>query len=83
MEELTIHLTGDGCWPDLSEEELQQVLRLESVARLVGAMESGRSAVLLRIATPDGGAVVAYTSMRLFLDAANAFAAVELREGAQ
>lgn len=79
---LPIILEGDGCWPDLAPLILEnKVIHLQGhsmqVARMPGGMSGGRSSVSVRIDLPDGRVVIAETSMRLFLSAADAFRAKE------
>lgn len=72
MPSLKIHLSGDGAWPDMAGKEIIQVEDLE-VAALEAGMTSGQPSVAVRLDLPDGRVVFAQTSMRLFLQAADAF----------
>ncbi len=78
---LRVILEGDGCWPDLNElrdaGKLHHVNEGLEIARLPGGMSGGRSSVSIRVPLPDGSVVMAETSMRLFLGAAQAFQAKE------
>lgn len=79
MPGLNIHLEGDKCWPDLVSRR-EGIIHLADdaqieIAALSGGMQSGRPSVALRINLPDGRVVIAETSMRLFLSAAQVFAA--------
>lgn len=84
MPALNIILDGDGAWPDLADRAdftyLQEQGEL-SIALLKGGMQSGRSAVCIRIDwRPEGDkpeTVIVETSLSLFLGAAIAFAAKE------
>ena len=75
---LIIKLNGDGCWPDLKDQE---IIHLDNasppiqVAILDGGLTSGRPSVALRIDLPDGKYVIAETSARLFCAAAKAIIA--------
>lgn len=71
-EDLTIHLDGDGCWPDLLEHPYR-VGRIKSVAALQGGMQSGLPSVSIRAELDDGTIVILETSMRLFYAATRAF----------
>lgn len=71
---LRIILEGDNCWPDLKDKE-PILTDLVAVAALPSGMTSGKPSVAVRIDLPDGRAVIAQTSMRLFLMAARAFRA--------
>lgn len=77
MPRLNISLEGDNCWPDLADKREQVIHITEgfSVAALSGGMQSGKASVAVRIDLPDGTTVVAETSMRLFLTAADMFRA--------
>lgn len=72
MPSMQINLDGDGVWPDLHEKEVINTL-VVAVAALGGGMTSGRPSVSFRIDLPDGRVVIAETSMRIFVNAANAF----------
>jgi hypothetical protein len=78
MVALTMHLQGDGCWPDLAEK-LGTEAHLEalefSVALLEKGMASGKPSVMMRVDLPDGKFVIVETSLVLFLTAADAFRA--------
>lgn len=71
---MTIHLHGDGVWPDLAQRPLLKAVTL-GVAALDAGMQSGLPSVTFRLDTEDGQVVVGETSMRLFLQAAAAFRA--------
>lgn len=74
MLDLPIHLDGDGCWPDLVDEPVIETQKME-VAVLSQGMASGAPSVAVRVDLPDGRSVVAQTSLKLFLTAADAFKA--------
>ncbi len=69
---LDIRLDGDGAWPELKDKELIETT-LTGVSALAAGTNTGRSSVMLRIDLPDGKVVMAQTTMRLFLNAANLF----------
>jgi hypothetical protein len=72
---------GDGAWPDLKEKAHEGKLihigdgSVIGVGGLAGGMESGAPSVMLRIDLPSGETVLAETSLRLFLLAAEALRA--------
>lgn len=72
MPKMTIDLNGDGCWPDIDPGNIVPA-EVDGVAALSGGMTSGLPSVSFRINLPDGRVVIAQTSMRLFLAAADAF----------
>lgn len=79
MPAMTINLDGDKCWPDLEGKVgTDQVIHLGNdappigLAVLPGGMSSGKPSVMFRIDLPDGRALLAETSMALFLTAADA-----------
>lgn len=74
---LSIHLDGDGVWPDMKDAPEAM---LEGVSRLTKGMTSGQSSVGLRIRMPDGTLVFAQTSMFLFQAAALAFKTADERD---
>lgn len=75
---LTVKLNGDGAWPDLAQAD---IIHLGNdappiqLSALPGGMASGLPSVAIRIDLPDGRTVIAETSMRLFVSAADALAA--------
>lgn len=77
---LKILLQGDGAWPDLADRR-DDVVHLANdappiqVSVLDDGMESGAPSVSIRIDLPDGTIVIAETSLRLFLNAANLLSA--------
>lgn len=74
MTAMTIHLEGDGAWPDFDAEKVLKG-ELLAVAPLAAGMASGRASVSFRIRLADGREVFTETSLRLFLAAASAFKA--------
>ncbi len=75
---MIIKLDGDNCWPDLKDKKLFHLDNHSppiQVAVLDGGMSSGRPSVAIRIDLPDGQAVIAETSARLFCTAARAIQA--------
>ncbi len=73
MNGIVIKLQGDGAWPDLKGKVgTDQVIHL---AALSAGMTSGRPSIMLRFDLPDGRTVLAETSLRLLLTAAEAFRA--------
>lgn len=84
---LSIHINGDGCWPDVTPESeqltwLHSTTENLSIARLPAGMQSGASSVAIRVNTPDGRIVVVEVSMKLFQAAAQAFAAADQHDAA-
>ena len=75
---ITLRLDGDGMLDDLGDRELVHLgndappLR---VGALAGGMASGRTSVAFGFELPDGRVVLAETSLRLFLAAADALRA--------
>ncbi len=78
MPAISVILQGDGAWPDVIGKE---VIHLGNnappiqVAALPGGMQSGLPSVTIRIDLPDGKVVLAETSLKLFLFAADALRA--------
>jgi hypothetical protein len=76
MPVITIHLDGDGCWPDLLDG--REVIHLGNdappigLALLEGGMLSGRPSVTIRVDLPDGRSVLAETSLGLLESACRA-----------
>ena len=72
--EMIVYVEGEGVWPDLAGKE---VIHLANdappiqVAALSAGMVSGRESVAIRMDLPDGRVVVAETSLRLFVQAAD------------
>lgn len=84
---LSLHVNGEGCWPDLTQQSDKLTwLRCDtgnlSIARLPGGMTSGASSVAIRVNTPDGRVVVVEVSMKLFLSVAQVFAAADQADAA-
>ncbi|MBA7553597.1 hypothetical protein ES705_46191 [subsurface metagenome] len=80
MNIIKVILEGDNCWTDLAEKIKDgKVTWLRggniSIAALSKGMASGKPSISIRIDLPDGKVVIAETSMRLFLGAAEAFKA--------
>ncbi len=78
MSSLDIHIEGDGVWGDLLERNKEDIIHITehmAVAALSSGMTSGRPSVAIRFDLPDGKVVIAETSMRLFLGAADMFRA--------
>jgi hypothetical protein len=74
MPAMTIHIDGDGCWPDLPPRSDQPTEDIE-VACLSAGMLSGAPSVMIRINEADGRVALGETSLALFLQAADAFRA--------
>lgn len=81
MPELRLILDGDGCWPDLVEKtaagkvhHLAEGARID-LAGLPGGMRGGHASVAFRFDLPNGETVIAETSLRLLLTAADTFKA--------
>jgi len=71
---LKVIAEGDGVWPDLANR-MDDVIHLKDddviqVSGLSAGMTSGRPSVAFRFDLPDGQVVIAETSVRLFLAAA-------------
>lgn len=82
MMRIELDLEGEGAWPDLKEKVAAgQVIHLGNDAPPIGVTAlnkgttSGRPSVCLRVDLPDGRTVLAETSLRLFLAAADALRA--------
>lgn len=75
MPALDIKLQGDGAFQDWHEQHGQPIhLGNDAVIRVVGldnGMESGRASIAFGFLLPDGRWVLAETSLRLFLVAAD------------
>lgn len=79
---VSIHINGDGCWPDILDPQVQLTwlhgsTENLSIARLAAGMSSGASSVAIRVNTPDGRVVVVELSMKLFQSIAQLFAAAD------
>lgn len=76
---LNLTLDGDGAYPDLAGRAADIIHLADNdalgVTALVGGMTSGRASVMFRLDLPDGRVVLAETSLRLFLLAADALRA--------
>ena len=72
--QITVNVEGDEAWPDLLERNVIHLgndappIRIGGLAR---GMTSGLTSVAICIILPDGRAVLAETSLRLFLMAAD------------
>lgn len=80
MNAIKVILEGDKCWTELADKIKDgKVTWLRDgvilIATLSKGMKSGKPSVSIRIDLPDGKIVVAETSMRLFLSAAEVFKA--------
>lgn len=78
MNIIKVILEGDSCWPELLDKLMVgKIIHLrEGVLQIAGlskGMKSGKPSISIRIDLPDGRVVLAETSMRLFLSAAEAF----------
>lgn len=67
----------EPAWPELQDPKAKVVHTTQpiSVTGLEGGMQSGKPSVAFRIDLPDGTAVIAETSLALFLTAADALKA--------
>lgn len=86
MPAISMHLNGDGCWPDLKDRDYLFFDDVEvklSIARLPEGMNTGNSSITIRIdnAHPDGQPILVQTSMRLFQLVAKSFRDADLAEG--
>ena len=67
-------IAREGAWRDLEDKEVIHLANEAppiQVAPLRGGMASGRTSVAIRVDLPNGRAVVAETSLRLFLQTAD------------
>jgi hypothetical protein len=75
---IRVNVDGDGAYPDLVGRE---VIHLGNdsppigITGLEGGMASGAPSVMIRLDLPDGRTVLAETSLKLFLTAAEALMA--------
>lgn len=74
MISLDVLLNGDGAWPELAERDVTKAERV-AIAGLGRGMVSGAPSVMIRIDQPDGRVVIAETSLKLLLTAADALKA--------
>jgi hypothetical protein len=78
MPTFDIKLDGDGVWPELGEKARQGKLihlgndAVIGLGALAGGMSSGRASVAFRFDLPDGGVVLAETSLRALYTATKA-----------
>ena len=74
MPEMTINLSGDGCWPDLKKKGFIETDPTKPIqlAALPAGMVSGKPSVSIRMDLPDGTVVIGETSVKLFQMAAAA-----------
>jgi hypothetical protein len=75
MPELHIILEGDGAFRDWQNREQHHTLLPMRVSALEAGMESGDPSIMIGIELENGEVVMAETSLRLFLTAADAFRA--------
>jgi len=75
MIKLEVILDGDGAWPDLANKKIIRVTQGIQIAGLSRGMTSGAPSVSIRIDLPDGRTVIAETSLKLFVGAAEALKA--------
>jgi hypothetical protein len=76
MPAVSIHLDGEGCWPDLGGKTVHHnTSPAIEFAVLDGGMVSGKPSVSIRIDLNDQEVVLAETSLELFLGVARAFEA--------
>lgn len=68
MPMLKIHLEGDRCWPDLASKQPPVSQDIE-IAALPRGTVAGAPALMFRINLPDGGVVLAETTLRLLVGA--------------
>lgn len=74
---LDLVLDGDGAWPDmLGVPEA----KLEAIGRLTKGTSGGHSSIAFRLRMPDGSLVIAQTTMKLFLTAADTMRAADERD---
>jgi hypothetical protein len=75
MEALDVILDGDNAWTELRGPGMYTAAEWTAVAGLADGTSGGKPAVVVRITMPDGSAVLAQTTLRLFLMAADALKA--------
>lgn len=68
---LQVIVDGDGCWSDLKSKEIIHVTDGLHVAGLAKGMKGGAPSIAIRVDLPDGRVVIAETSLKLFLTAAD------------
>ncbi len=71
---MRVILDGEGCWSDLSGKKVLRATDLQIVS-LAGGTTSGAPSVAFRIDLENGQTVVAETSLKLLLTAADLFKA--------
>lgn len=75
---VTIHISGEGVWPDLKDKQAQgklvQTDHIEVTAIANGTV-AGRPAVGFRVELPDGQTVFAQMTMRELFGVVTAFRA--------
>jgi hypothetical protein len=69
---MTLNLDGDNAWPDLAGRTVHHIKGSIAIAGLKGGMGSGAASVGIRVDINETEAVVAETSLALFLSAADA-----------
>jgi hypothetical protein len=79
VNKLTVIPNVEGAFSDLADRPFIHLGEGAEIAigRLPGGMDSGRSSIVFRFELPDGQTVLAETSMRLFLGAAESLETVE------
>ncbi len=77
MPALELILEGDGAFADLATQPERIITKdaALTITALSGGTVGGRPSVMLRLDLPDGRVVLAETTMRLFLMAADALRA--------
>ena len=70
---MNVILDGDRCWPDLQDKKIIRAVGLQ-VAALQGG-KGGSPSVAFRIDLENGETVIAETSLKLLLTAADLFRA--------
>lgn len=72
MHGVTIHLDGEGCWPDLKPGGWEHGV-LESAAYLENGTVGGAPTITLRVKLDNGQTVLAETTLRMFMTLAAGF----------
>jgi hypothetical protein len=72
---IDLKLDGDRAWPDLLEKRVIAVEGIMKIAGLAGGLTSGKPSVTIRLDLDDGTAVLAQTSLGLFLQVADSLKA--------
>lgn len=75
MPGIKILLEGDGVWSDLVDKDVITLKDDWQMSALPGGMASGAPSIAIRLDLPDGQVIIAETSLKLLLTAADVFKA--------